>query len=150
MDGLALPFSELPLELMERYALSRFVYERGGEREVRFMRQVPQAVLPVRHAGLVRIVSWGSRSGTLPRSGYTWLATVEAGEWTTYGAEPVEIPAIAGLQNGVWFRIRQGVRGLLAEAEGSAAAYVIVEPASYYYRIMTRSERMPVLIGERI
>lgn len=71
MDGLALPFSELPLELIQRYALSRFVYERGGEREVRFLRQVPQAVLPVRHDGLLRIVSWGSRSGKLPRSGYT-------------------------------------------------------------------------------
>jgi hypothetical protein len=42
------------------------------------------------------------------------------------------------------------VRGLIATADGSEAAYMIVEPASYYYKIMTRAERMPVLIGERI
>jgi hypothetical protein len=150
MDGLALPLSDLPPELIDRYNLSRFVHERDDEREVRFLRQVREAILPVRHEGLLRIAAWGSRSGRLPRSGYTWLATVEAGEWTIYGAEPVEIPAIAGLQNGVWFRIRQGVRGLLAEAGGAEAAYMIVEPSSYYYRMMTRAERMPVLIGERI
>jgi hypothetical protein len=150
MDGLALPLSDLPLELIERYDLSRFVHQRGGEHEVRFLRQVRDAVLPVRHEGLLRIVSWGSRSGRLPRSGYTWLSTVESGEWTVYEAQEIEIPATTGLQNGVWFRIRQGVRGLLAEAGGAEAAYMIVEPSSYYYRIMTRAERMPVLLGERI
>ena len=67
-----------------------------------------------------------------------------------YEAQEIEIPAIAGLQNGVWFRIRQGVRGLLAEAGGIQAAYMMVEPSTYYYKIMTRAERMPVLIGERI
>jgi hypothetical protein len=30
------------------------------------------------------------------------------------------------------------------------AVYVLCEPATRYYRVMTRSERMPVLIGERI
>jgi hypothetical protein len=27
--------------------------------------------------------------------------------------------------------------------------YTICEPASYYYRVMTRSSWMPLLIGER-
>jgi hypothetical protein len=70
MDGLALPLSELPLELIERYELSRLIHERGGEKELRFLRQTPRAILPVRHQGLLRIVAWGSRSGKLPRSGY--------------------------------------------------------------------------------
>lgn len=39
---------------------------------------------------------------------------------------------------------------MIAAADGAEAAYMIVEPASYYYKIMTRAERMPVLIGERI
>ena len=145
-----LPFSELPLELIERYDLSKLLHERGGEKELRFFRNIRDAILPVRHAGQLLIVPWGCRSGTLPRSGYTWLTTVEAGGWTIYEAQEIDIPATLGLQNGVWFRIRQGVRGLLAEAGGHHAAYMIVEPSSYYYRIMTRSERMPVLIGERI
>jgi hypothetical protein len=29
-------------------------------------------------------------------------------------------------------------------------AYMLCEPASHYYQVMTRSPRMPVLIDERI
>ena len=150
MDGLAVRYSDLPVELIKRHNLARLVHERGGEREVRFLRQVPNAVLPIRHDGQLRIVSWGCRTGKMPRSGYTWLKSVEAGEWTVYGAEAIDIPACLGLQNGVWFRIQQGARGLLAKVGGDEAAYMIVEPSSYYYKIMTHSERGPVLIGERI
>jgi hypothetical protein len=51
----------------------------------------------------------------------------------------------------VWFRVRQGIRGLLVPDEhGIAVAYMICERASHYYQIMTRSNRMPVLIDERI
>lgn len=69
---------------------------------------------------------------------------------TVYGAEEVVIPATAGIRKGVWFPIRQGIRGLIAEAGGAAAAYMLVEPSTHYFKVMTRSERMPVLIGERI
>lgn len=150
MDGLALPYSDLPVELIERYQLGRFVHERGGEREIRFLRQRSNAVLPIRHQGELRIVSWGCRTGKMPATGYTWQHTVEAGEWTIYNAKSIEIPATAGYHNGVWFRIRTGIRGLLAEVGGDEAAFMIVEPSTYYYTIMTRAERMPVLIGERI
>jgi hypothetical protein len=150
MDGIALPLSELPLELIDRHRLSKLIYERGGEKELRFHRQVRHAILPVRHEGQLMIVPWGCRAGTLPRSGYTWLSTVEAGGWAMYAAQEIEIPAIAGLQNGVWYRIQQGVKGLLAEAGGNQAAYMIVAPATYYYKIMTRSARMPVLINQQI
>ena len=150
MDGIAVAYFELPLELIEQYELSKLVHERGGEREFRFARQVRHAVLPVRHEGQTLIVPWGCRAGTLPRSGYTWLTTVEAGEWTVYGAEEVVIPATAGIRNGIWFPIRQGIRGLIAVAGGATAAYMLVEPSTYYFKIMTRSERMPVLIGEQI
>jgi hypothetical protein len=150
MDGIALAFSELPLELIERHELSKLVHERGGEREFRFARQIRNAVLPIKRDGQVLIVPWGCRAGTLPRSGYTWLTTVEAGEWTVHGAEEIIIPATAGIRNGIWFPVRQGIRGLFAEVQGTAAAYMIVEPSTYYFKIMTRSERMPVLLGERI
>jgi len=95
------------------------------------------------------IVPWGCRAGTLPRSGYTWRTTVEAGQWTVYGAEEVVIPATAGTRNGIRFPIRQGIRGLIAAA-GVTAAYMLVGPSTYYFKIMTKSEQMPVLIGERI
>lgn len=91
---------------------------RGGERETRFPRHVRNTVLPVQHEGQILILAWGCQAGTLPRSGNTWLTTVEAGEWTVYGAEEVIIPATAGIRNGIWFPVRQGIRGLIAEAGG--------------------------------
>jgi hypothetical protein len=36
------------------------------------------------------------------------------------------------------------------DERGNAVVYRICEPASHYYRVMTRSARMPVLIEERI
>jgi hypothetical protein len=40
-----------------------------------------------------------------------------------------------------------GIRGLLVPDErGLAVAYMVCEPASHYYRVMTGSDRMPVLI----
>jgi hypothetical protein len=56
-----------------------------------------------------------------------------------------------GLEQGIWFRVRQGIRGLLVRDEhGVEAAYMLCEPASHYFGVMTRSERMPVLVGDRI
>ena len=145
MDGIALAYSEVPMELIDH----RLIYERGGERELRFLRRSNCPLLPVWHCGQLRFVPWGSRSGRLPKSGLTWQRTLDAGGWTPYGAELVEIRASLGLDGGIWFRIRQGVRGLLVETPHEIAAYVLIEPASYYYRVMTRQERMPVLVGER-
>ncbi len=150
MDGIAVAFSELPLDFIAQFELSKQVHERGGEKEIRFLRQVRNALLPIRHEGQMRLVTWGCRTGKLPRTGYTWRSTVEAGEWTVYHAVEVEIPATAGLRNGIWFPIRRGIRGVLAEVGGDQAVYMLVEPSTYYFRIMTRSERMPVLIGEQI
>jgi hypothetical protein len=51
----------------------------------------------------------------------------------------------------VWFTIHQGIRGLLVPDEKRVAVvYMICEPASHYYRIMTRSDRMPIFIDQRI
>src|SRR5262249_51225991 len=113
-----------------------------------------ERVLPVWHEGQLRIVRWGVRrqeSRCLPCTGWTWLTTVEAGSWSRWGAVPVDIPATVGLKNGIWYRIRQGIRGLLVEDErGHPAVYMICEPASHYYQVMTRSWWMPVLIDERV
>jgi hypothetical protein len=39
---------------------------------------------------------------------------------------------------------------LVPDERGNAVVYMICEPASHYFRVMTRSTRMPVLIEERI
>jgi hypothetical protein len=82
---------------------------------------------------------WGRKGG-----GLTWQRTVDDGQWA--GAELIEIKAAGACDNGFWYRVHQGIRSLLVNGE----AYLIVEPPSYYYRVMTRSDKMPVLIGERI
>jgi hypothetical protein len=64
----------------------------------------------------------------------------------------VDIPASYGLERrGVWFLIEVGISGILVPDEhGIAVCYMICEPASHYYRIMTGATRMPVLIDQRI
>src|SRR5262249_31625050 len=152
--GIALAYSELPLELIERHGLESRVHDRGGEREVRFLYRAAERVLPAWHEGQLQVVRWGSRRGqtrVLPCTGWTWREAVEKGRWAAWEGAEVAVPATMGHENGVWFKIRQGVRGVLVHDEsGEAVVYLLVEPASHYYQTMTKSPRMPVLIGERI
>jgi hypothetical protein len=100
--------------------------------------------LPVWRDGRLEVVRWGNRRGEsrrLPCTGWTWLATVEAGGWGEADAQPVVIPATLGLDRGVWFGIRQGVQGLaVTDERGVVRVFVLCEPASHYYRIMVRHE----------
>jgi hypothetical protein len=152
--GIALAWSELPTELIGRHGLERRAYERGGEKEVRFLYRDRKPRLPVWRDGRMQIVRWGNGRGQsryLPRTGWTWLETINEGGWRGLDAVAVDIPATLGLDRGVWFHVRQGMRGLLVPDErGCAVVYMICEPASHYYQVMTRSPRMPVLIEDRI
>ena len=38
----------------------------------------------------------------------------------------------------------------MPDERGLAVCYMICEPATHHYRVMTQSDRMPVLIDERI
>ena len=104
--------------------------------------------------GRLRLVRWGNRRGRsrgLPCTAWARLATVEAGGWLPFAPEPVDVPATLALDGGVWYKVRQGVRGLVVRDErGEDVVYPLVEPASRYYEVMTRGQWMPVLIGERI
>jgi hypothetical protein len=150
--GVALTASELPSQLIGQWQLP--LHQRGGEAEVRFLFKQGSRCLPVWHRGQLKLVRWGSRradSQVLPPTGWVWQASLEKGLWA--GAEPelVDIPATMALEGGVWFLVRQGLRGVLVRDErGREAVYVLCEPASHYYQVMTGSSRMPVLIGERI
>jgi hypothetical protein len=152
--GIALAWSDLPTELIGRHGLERLAYERGGEKEVRFLYRDRKPRLPVWRDGRLQIVRWGNSRGQsryLPRTGWTWLETINEGGWRGLDTVAVDIPATLGLDRGVWFHVRQGMRGLLVPDErGIAVVYMICEPASHYYQVMTRSPRMPVLIEDRI
>jgi hypothetical protein len=140
---------------MDRHGLGRRIRDRGGEREVQFLLSEAERVLPVWCNGQLQIFRWGNRRGEspyLPCTAWTQLGTVESGGWGERIIEPVVIPATMGLDKGVWYRIRQGIRGLVVQDErGCPRVYVICEPSSHYYQIMTRGNRwMPQLIDERI
>ena len=152
--GIALTGSELPTELIGHHGLSRRLHVRGERPEYRFLFRDRVPRLPIWRDGRLQIVRWGNGRGQsrfLPRTGWTWLTTIEEGGWRNCGAIPVDVPATFALDRGVWYRVRQGIRGLLVPDErGLAVAYMICEPASHYYQIMTRNDRMPVLIEERV
>ncbi|SRR5579875_1996180 len=153
--GVALAMSELPVELIDRHGLRRRICDRGGESEVQFLLADAERLLPVWHEGQLQILRWGNRRGQsacLPCTAWTQLETVKNGGWGEYGVESVIIPATMGLDNGVWYRIRQGIHGLVVHDERRCPhVYVICEPSSHYYEVMTRGSRwMPALINERI
>lgn len=150
--ALALPTSELPDVLVEELRARVYTRETGA-REVRFYWRAVPALLPVWWGGRLRVVRWGNRDrdGRLPPCGWTWRQTVEAGRWAALAPEEVEVPAVYGFTNGVWFRIKQGVRGLLVRTPaGEPVVYLLCEPATRYYRVQCRSAWEPVFIGEVI
>ena len=151
--GISLMTSEVPLELLDQPELKRRLYTRGTEPELHFLHRDSRPVLPVWHEGQLRIVQWGNRdrhdARRLPLTGWTWQATIEAGGWSAWAPEVVDIPANFGLENGVWFHVRQGFKGLLvSNGRGEPVVYMICAPATRYYEVMTRSRRMPVLIAD--
>src|SRR5258708_12523028 len=110
--GIALPWSELPTELIERHWLERRAHDRGGERELRFLFRDRVPRLPVWRDGRPQIVRWGNGRGQsrfLPRTGWTWLATVNEGGWRGVDSVPVAIPANPALEPGAWFPIPHGI-----------------------------------------
>jgi hypothetical protein len=152
--GIALAGSEMPTELTGRPDLVRRLHLRGERPEYRFLIDDRRPRLPVIRDGQLVFPRWGNTRGQsrhLPRAGWTWVETVESGGWRGVETRDVVVPATLALEGGVCYKVRVGMRALLVPDErGKAVAYLVCEPASHYYRIMTRSDRMPVLIGERI
>ena len=152
--AIALAHSELPLLLMDEHGLDARVHERGGEREVRFYYQACPTVLPVWWDGQLRVVRWGNRDRAerkLPPTGWTWHETVAEGKWAALAPEPVVVPATFIFALGVWVKVKQGVQGLLVrDRAGTPVVYLLCEPATRYYQVMTKAEWAPVLVGEVI
>lgn len=150
--AVALPVSELPEVAVSD--LADRVHDRGGEREVRFDWRNRPALLPVWWEGKLQVLRWGNRDRAdrkLPPTGWTWQESVVAGKWAGAEPVPVEVPARYALMNGVWFKVTRGVRGLaVVPPAGEPVVYLLCEPSTRYYRVMTRADWMPVLIGEII
>lgn len=155
MDGISLSWRLLPQSLVDRHAIHDRVIVRGdgADREFRFLHQDARPVLPVWVNRELRIVSWGHprRESRLPRAKAVPVESVREGMWLGARPEEVEIPASFGWDQGVWFRIREGIQGILVrDEENTPVVYMLTEPATHYYQVMTRNRRMPVLCRERI
>ena len=124
-------------------------------RSIRFLYRDRRPRLPIWRDGRLRRALGQrprARAGSCPGPAGRGCETIRAGGLAGLGAIPVDIPASFGLERrGVWYLIEQGIRGLLVPDErGYAVAYMICEPSSHYYQVMTGSDRMPVLIDQRI
>jgi hypothetical protein len=152
--GISILRVQFPVELFAQYDLSHRIVSRGGEQhELHFLYVDRAAALPVLHNGQLVIYEWGNRNkkSKLPHTGWCSNESLEAGKWRWLEPELVEIPAHFGLEKGVWFQIVQGVRGVLVKDEKRRPhVYMLTKPASHYYEIMTRCNRMPVLIEQDI
>ena len=152
--GIALAGSDMPTEMTGRLEIARRLHHRGDRPEYRFLIADRSPRLPVLRNGQLVLPRWGNmreQSRLLPKAAWTWRETIEAGGWNHVETESVIIPASFALEGGVWYKVRIGLQGLLvADENGQAVVYLICEPSSHYYKIMTRSDRMPCLISERI
>ena len=151
--GIAIIESELPVELTGRHRLSAVRHVRGANSEFRFFWKDRYPRLPIRHGGNMKIVQWGNRNhrSPLPRTAWTWRQSIEEGKWASFEPEPVLIPCSYGWEGGVWYLIEEGIRGLLVQPPGGQpVVYMVCEPSTRYYQVMTRSERMPVLVSQVI
>ena len=156
--GISILKNRIRQELFEQYELERLIHRRNesAEEELWFDfadRKLKQIILPVIQDGQLSILEWGNRGGQtkLPKTGWCKKESLEAGKWRWLHPEPVEIPANFGLEKGIWFQIEQGIQGVVVRDESERPhVYMLTEAASHYFQVMTRHDRMPVLIDQRI
>ena len=154
-EGILVPRLTIPDALVADGGLNNHIVTPapGADPIVQFLYRDQRAVLPVWWDGQLRILPWGNRNkaSKLPRTGCCWQENLDAGRWGWLRPEAVEIPACCGFEKGVWSQVQEGLHGVAVRDEhGQPHAYVITQPATHYYAIMTRSERMPVLLNQTI
>lgn len=118
--------------------------------EIRMNVNHPQALLPIEHNGENRLVPWGNKTNPkLPRTGYCKEESLQSGKWRWLQPEPVKILAAFGQTNGVWYQVRQGIQGILIYDEDEQPhCFMLTQPSTHYFKIMTGKERMPILMGQ--
>lgn len=154
--GIAISKARFNQELLEQFQLVRRLKERevGVQSELHFMYTDPVVELPAVVDGRLSIYEWGNRGNKdskLPRTGWCRWESFEAGKWRWLSPEPVDIPADYGLEKKVWFPITTGLRGVIVRDEVDVPhVYMLTQAASASYESLTKHERMPLLIDQRM
>lgn len=154
-QGIALARCEIPESLIGRYRLQERIIRRAddSEGEFRFLLAERAPVLPVWLDNQFVILPWGNRDrhARIPVSGWCPREALEAGLWSHLRPREVFVPASFGWDRGVWYQIREGLQGILIrDRERQPRVYVLTQPATHYYEVMTRNNREPVMVGETI
>lgn len=143
--GIAIPIHDLPEMLLAKHRDRIATREQRAGREVQFLYRHPRPLLPVNN-GELKLLEWGSRRGPLPLGGFCQREWLDAGLWQSLSPQPATILAALALEKGVWYQVSEGIQGVIVRGH----VYMLTEPSSHYYRVMTRSNRMPVFIGQKI
>ncbi len=151
LTAVAVPFDLIPTELIRPHKLARQPHVCDDWPEFQFHFGSPSALLPISHAGgRVSLARWGCRREecrVLPSTGWTTDERVKSGYWREVGAEEVTIPAARGYDGGYWYAIPSPIRAVLVRpVDGQVHVFVVCQPASNYYAVMTKSEWMPAMI----
>lgn len=155
-SALSVQYREFSDKLIEHYKLQDHVITRtdGAEKEIRFQFRDRKALLPAWYGGNLDIFEWGNRDdkkSKLPHTGWCKRESLEGGRWNWLHPELVDIPAAMICEKGVWLQVTEGIKGVLVQDEKkNPHVYVLTEPASHYFQVATRHDRMPVMIGAKI
>lgn len=157
-DAIALSIRELPARYQSHPAITARLWRRceADEEEVvfRYRGKPSPPLLPVIYQDQFRIVRWGNpqrHSRHLLPTGTVHAKDLAKPAWKRLQPQDVIIQAQALLHRNVWITVIEGIRGVCVfDEHGIASAYMVIEPATDYYQIMTKSGVMPKLIGEII
>jgi len=108
----------------------------------------PHPILPVITKDTTHLYDWGNRDKhlRLPLTGWTKIESLSDGRWNWLKPMPAIIPALAGYENGVWFKIDGGIRGIVVTLNGQHRAYMLTKAATDAYTKTTDHDRMPVFV----
>ena len=157
-SGLAILRDKLTDSLILRHQLGWRLHDRSldnsGRFEARFMFAERRPLLPVIHDGQLVIYEWGmtfEKQRKSFRVGYCKEESLQAGSWRYLKPVPIVIPADFGFEKGVWFNIVQGIRGVVIRDDlGKPHAFILTQPSTRYYEMMTKRNREPVLVEQII
>jgi hypothetical protein len=151
--GISVPIHEIPEAMISRHRLTDRIVQRDPDagREIQFIYRHSRPLLPVYLDNQLRIIEWGCRRGRLPTAGWCHNEWIESGDWQQLRPQRATIVAALALERGVWYQVKEGIQAVVVQDwQRQLHAYMLTEPASHYYRIMTRNNRMPILIGQTI
>ncbi len=153
--GITISRHEIPTKLIERFQLEERYIQRSehAQKEILFLQRHRFPLLPVFYQGEVQLLPWGNRQSKVkvPLAWWCDVATLESGAWSVHSPEPVEVLATFGWERGVWYQVPQGIRGLVIHDQHKQPyVYLLLQPSTHYYQVMTGYEREPVFIGKQI